>query len=178
MSIEVCRQPIVENSVLDKLLRIKTNWAKKADHDFLNSFTTVHWGNIGHISRVLYKTRTPRELSCSAHNSQIIKCDFLGGVGIELKGKITLAGNGDLGTQIVKVEGKEVKVTHAEDRLLYDEASCISPFEFVVDMALPRTIYIDYEVVQSENYPEEIPLIVGDVYKLASDFNIPVILTE
>jgi hypothetical protein len=74
---------------------IKRLWNQRVDRKFLQSIHTIHWGYLSSIKRVLNDVKRTHELSTMGYKKPPYFCEWMGGIGLLMKGWVTWAANSD-----------------------------------------------------------------------------------
>lgn len=123
--------------------RIRDIWNERADKQRIGRNTLIHWRYYEDVKYLLQNPDISSEISCSASSSALTaSCLYVGGVGVVLKGTITLAGDSDLGTRLVRRQHTVVKVTSAYDRLMSGHEERV-PNEVALSHWSPEGIIVD-----------------------------------
>lgn len=89
-------QPGMVEDQRDVMHDIKATWNQKANREFLNSLTYIHYGQASKLDPRMNLSNV--EMSCIAYKKPPFKNRWVGNAGIMLKGHVTLAANHDLQT--------------------------------------------------------------------------------
>ncbi len=152
----------------------RNTWNQRADKPFAQSFRLIHWGTLPAIEHLLRHPIPTLEISSVAYRNYPLNCYFMGGLGVEVIGEVTLAGNGDLGTWIVKSNGKPIKVTNAYDRLIFSPKDAVIPHEFVVNKWNPLAIHLDFNEFTKSYTDNELQCALQNIGSLAIQTGLPV----
>ena len=122
-------QPNMHEDQRDVMHDIKATWNQKANREFLNSLTYVHYGRAEKLDPRMKMSNL--ELSCIAYKKPPYKNLWVGNAGIMLKGHVTLAANHDLQTN-QNVFAPRQRTMRWTDRLplIVDEKDFIEDGEF------------------------------------------------
>jgi len=164
------KEIVYYNSLVDerkwkKALRyIKRKWNERVDRSFIQSVHIIHWGQLNKIEYAITKLSRKRELCCNAYLGPPYKCNWLGGVGLLIKGFVTLAGNTDIQTNQWLFGEKEFiqRYTEYAEHLCLNRQTFIPPEqngrhnEFIVDNWKPTAIVIDESKFSKDDYEEHL----------------------
>ena len=160
---------------------LRDKWGEYADRDFIQSFALVHWvGNsesgLSNLEQMLDNSRHEVEISTQAYrdektlkdNPRWLRAKF----GVLVDGRVNLASNADIQTNqwhgLMKDDTiKRRKYTEWANRLMTNDANCVSPYEFAVDNWKVVGIMIDPDTPDIEK-----------VVALAKKYGLPVIDTR
>ena len=122
-------QPDMHEDQRDVMHDIKATWNQKANREFLNSLTYVHYGRAEKLDPRMKMSNL--ELSCIAYKKPPYKNLWVGNAGIMLKGHVTLAANHDLQTNQYLFAPRQ-RTMRWTDRLplIVDEKDFIEDGEF------------------------------------------------
>jgi len=135
----------------------------------------IHWASEIRLDYLLSELSNSTELSVHAFRDVSYKSDWFWGLGVELQGHVTLAGNEDLGTlewrDITKIDGK--KYTDSAYSLFINEKTCKSPDEFTVGDWRPIRLVFDYDKI-SRQYSTPAEEQLESLLKLSKKYQLPV----
>ena len=135
------------------------NKGKYADQEFLQGFTLVHWvgeteNGLEDMRKLLDQSQHAVEISTQGYRDEVSLRDgerwLDARFGVLVDGQITLASNADIQTnqwRNVRAEGADNRPKYTEwaNRLMTDESTCISPYEFAVGDWKAAGIVVDRE---------------------------------
>lgn len=139
-------------------------------HESFENVPKVHWQYIEDINRLMLFPNCNIEISTTGFQ----ECVYIGGVGIIMEGEVTLAGSGDLGTQVIEYEGRFIKVTEAHDRLIATPNLNDLPYEMTLSKWKPKAFLLDLNYISTNYSQNEGDNISSRLSCIASRFNLPV----
>lgn len=164
-------QPGMVKDQRDVMHDIKATWNQKANREFLNSLTYIHYGRAEKLDPRMKMSNL--ELSCIAYKKPPYKNLWVGNAGIMLKGHVTLAANHDLQTNqyVFAPRQRQMRWT---DRLplIVDEKDFVEDEfnEFVLVNWKPIAIVKSYGNEAATKYDE-----IMSAEELAAKHNLPLL---
>jgi hypothetical protein len=152
---------LVDENKWKKALRyIKNKWNERVDRSFIQSIHTIHWGHLNNIEYGATKLSRGSELGCNAYLSPPYKCNWIGGLGLMINGRVTLAGNTDIQTNQWRFGKNEFiqRYTEYAEHLCLNKMTFIPPNsngrhnEFLVDNWKPIALVFDEDKLDPEDY--------------------------